>query len=151
MASHVWSEADIVNRTEAMVRSVFNAQAEDILSRKATGALLGQYALTPDEQAELARFAACTNAARAAGIAARADMALLAQVLPIEAAARRLVLPVVEPIIEGDPPTIVNQAAVDADAAEREAAMAIVDAASEEALELFSLRAAAQPSEEEPA
>jgi hypothetical protein len=85
MANDVWTAADIVRRTEAMVRSQFSAEDEQILNRKVTGQMLGQYTLTPDEQAELGAFAAATEAARLQGVAARADMALLAQALAVEA------------------------------------------------------------------
>jgi hypothetical protein len=85
MANDVWTAADIVRRTEAIVRSQFSAEDEQILNRKVTGQMLGQYTLTPDEQAELSAFAAATEAARLQGSAARADMALLAQALAVEA------------------------------------------------------------------
>lgn len=88
MADDVWSEADIVSRTEAIIRGHFSREAEDILNRKVTGALLGQYALTPAEQADLGRYAAMSEQARAEGVAARADMALLAQAMEVEAAWR---------------------------------------------------------------
>lgn len=92
MANDVWSETDIVTRTEAMIASEFPPAAAAILNRKATGALLGQYALTPGEQAELGRYAAVCDAARAAGTSARADVALLIETLALEAAVHRLKL-----------------------------------------------------------
>lgn len=140
MASDRWSEADIVARTEAMIHGEFPADQELILNRKATGKALGTYVLTADEQAQLARYVTVCEAARAAGIAARADMALLTKVLAVEAARRRLTLPVVAPVTAGDPPIVTNQTKVDADAAERMAAQAVFDAASVAALDLVALR-----------
>lgn len=86
MADDVWSEADIVSRTEAIIRGQFSRETEDILNRKVTGVLLGQYTLSPTEQADLGRYAAASEQARAEGVAARADMALLLQALALEAA-----------------------------------------------------------------
>lgn len=85
LASHTWSEADIVNRTEALIATEFPANAVAILNRKVTAATIGAYTLTEEEQAEVARYAqVCTDAA-IEGNAARADMALLAEVLAVEA------------------------------------------------------------------
>lgn len=153
MADHRWSEADIVNRTEAMVRKEFTAEAERILSRKVLGAGMG-YIMTAAEQAEVGRFQATVFAAQAEGNAARADMALLEAVLALEAAQARLALPAVEPVLsepaEGEP-EVTNQAELDADTAERASAQATVDAASPVALALAAERAARRaPSEAKP-
>jgi hypothetical protein len=139
MKSDVWSEADIVNRTEAMVRTEFSAVSEAILNRKITGAGLGQYTLTEAEMGKLQGFALATEEARLAGTAARADMALLLEVMASEVAWKRLGMLPVEPVIESqtDPATeattdvVVNQDALDTDDAERAAAQAVVAAASE--------------------
>lgn len=142
MANDRWSDQDITNRTEAMLRSQFSAQAEAILNRKVSGAILGQYALTDEEQAEMAAFAAATMAARQEGAAARADMALLEEVFTLEAAQARLAQPAVEPALsEGEEPQVTNQDAVDQDGAERAAAQTVVDAASVDAKNLALLRA----------
>lgn len=84
MASDEWSEADIVNRTEAMIASEFSPQAVAILQRKATAQALGMHLLTADEQAELARYAIVSTEAQSEGQRARADMELLAEVLRVE-------------------------------------------------------------------
>lgn len=149
MASERWSEADIVNRTEAMIAGEFPPAAVAILNRKATGAALGQYQLSAEEAAEIARYAQVSEAARQAGIAARADMLLLTEVLAVEAAQRRLERPAVQAATKGKPPAVSNQAEVDADAAERAAAQAVVDGASVAALDLVALRNPA-PVEPEP-
>lgn len=85
MANDVWSDADITRRTEAMVRSEFSSDAEAILNRKVSGALLGAYTMTTEDGAEVQRFNAVTLAASMAGVAARADMALLASAMAVEA------------------------------------------------------------------
>jgi len=90
LASDVWSEADIVSRTEAMIAGAF--PNVEILKRKVTGMMLGQYQLTADEQAEFGAYAALSFQAGALADAARADMALLADAMAVEAAKRALAL-----------------------------------------------------------
>lgn len=140
MGNDVWSEADIVNRTEAMIRSEFPYAAVAILNRKATGAALGQYTMTDDEQAELARYMQVCEAARQAGNAARADIALLQGALDVEAAQRRLLLP------PHAGPALLEDGApnpqVEADAAQRAAAQAVIDGATQDVLDLVAARAA---------
>lgn len=133
MANDVWSEADIVRHTEAMIYSQFSREQESILNRKATGAALGQYELTTSEMADLARYAQVTEDARQAGNAARQDMALLLQVLEVESAMRRLALPEVEPV-EG------NEAEVEQDQADRQAAQDTIDNASPEVMAVVEMR-----------
>lgn len=139
MASDVWSDADITRRTEAMIRSEFPAESEMILNRKVLGASVGSYTLTEAEQAEVARYAIIAGEAQAAGVAARADMALLAQVFPLEAAQRRLdrlsltaaserlEQPEVTPILDEQTGDVTNAEAVAQDQAERAAASAVVE------------------------
>lgn len=90
MANDRWSDADITKRTEAMVRSVFPAEAEGIINRKLQGAGLGQYTLTPEDGAEIARFNDIVTAAAIAGAQARADALLVNQALEMEALFREL-------------------------------------------------------------
>lgn len=151
LASDVWSEADIVNRTEAMIASEFPPAAAAILNRKVTGQTLGQYTLTADEQVELARYAAVSEAARAAGEAARDDMALLQSALEVEAAQRRLALPVfdgpatvsmeIDGMVVEEPNPAVQQ-----DADERTAAQAVISGATSTTMDLVALRSPASPS-----
>lgn len=122
MGNDIWTETDIINRTEALIRSEFPDAAVAILNRKATGAALGQYTMTAEEQGELARYVQVCEEARQAGIAARADMALLQAALDVEAAQRRL---------------------ASEDESERAAAQAVIDAAAPEALALVAARSAA--------
>ena len=146
MASDVWSDADILRRTEAMIRGEFGVEEEAVLNRKATGAAVGQYVLTPDEQLELARYAQIAEEARQAGVQARADMALLHQVLTLEVAHRRLAQAAIEPVLDEDG-NVTNQNEIDQDFAERAEAQAAVDAASPEATELYDRRNPPPPEE----
>lgn len=130
MANDVWTDADILRRTESLIRAEFSAEAETILNRKAMGMALGTYQPTPEEVADLARYQVTVEEARLAGVAARADMALLAVVMGMEQAARRLAQP---ELPEEDPGYAEDQA-------ERVAAQAIMDAASPEAAALFEAR-----------
>lgn len=90
MADDVWSEADIINRTEAMIAAEFPPAQHAILQRKVQGQGLGVYELTLAEQAQLQRYGQISAEAGALADAARADMALLAQALAMEAAFREL-------------------------------------------------------------
>ncbi len=126
MANDIWSEADIIRRTEAMIRSEFSLDVETILNRKVLGISIGTYTPTDADLAEIARYDQVAKAAQAAGVAARVDMALLLQTMDYEKAMRRLALPP----IEDD----------EQDAAERAEAQAVVDAASQEVVDLYALR-----------
>lgn len=138
MANDRWAEADIVRRTEAIIRSEFSAEAETILNRKALGAVIGTYAPTEAEQAEMGRYQATVEAARVAGNEARADMALLRRVFPLEEAQRRLDRVALvaawdrlqeaelDPIFDGDTGEVTNREDVERDRAERAAARSAV-------------------------
>ena len=134
MASDVWSSADIDNKVQALIRSRYSAQDELKASRLAR-------TLNPSETD--AAFVVSVDAwiaeCVAQGRTARADMALLAQVLELEAHKRRLDMPALDPVLDEEE-AITNQDALDADTAERMAAQALLDAASPEAKELFDLR-----------
>lgn len=138
MANDVWSEADIVRRTEAMIRSEFSLEAETILNRKVLGISIGSYEASEADLAEIARYDAVAKNAQAAGVAARADMALLAKVFPLEeaqrrldrpalaAAVERLQQPTIEPVLDETTNEIVNGEEIAADKAEREAAEGVL-------------------------
>ena len=134
MASDVWSSADIDNKVHALIRSRYSADDELKASRLAR---------KPDPSESDSAFVAGVDAWIAEcvqqGNDARADMALLNEVFPMEAAARRLAMPLVEPEIneEGE---VTNQDAIDTDLAERADAQAIIDSASPEAKALYDLR-----------
>lgn len=125
MADDVWSEADIKARLHAEMRSEVSEFAEIELNRALQGMAMGLHTLSAQEQHSLMRFKAATDRVALLGAEARADMALLHDVLALESAQHRLALPPVE---------------VDADTAERAAAQGVVDAASPEALALCLLR-----------
>lgn len=90
MADDVWSEADIVNRTEAIIAAEFPPAQHAILQRKVQGQALGVYQLTEQEQQELGLYAMLSESAGDLADAARADMALLRDALAMEAAFREL-------------------------------------------------------------
>lgn len=85
MASTEWSDDAITDRTEAMIASQFSAKRQLILMRMALGVAMGAYTLNPAEQAEMQAYMQAVGIAAAAAQKARADMALLAQVLAAEA------------------------------------------------------------------
>lgn len=131
MANDVWSDADITNRTEAMVRAAMPLQDELVLNRKVQGAALGEYTLTAEDQADMTTLAQAGFAAQQEGIAARADMALLLRVFEVEKAEKRLAQPVVEPILDEEG-NVTNQDEIDLDTAQRDTAEVVIDAADEE-------------------
>lgn len=93
MADRIWTDAEITNRTEAMVRSVMSLADELVLNRKVQGAALGQYTLTAEDQADMERLAQAGFAARQAGIEARYDMLVLNEVFEVEKAEKILADP----------------------------------------------------------
>lgn len=131
MANDFWSDADITNRTEAMVRAAMPLQDELVLNRKVQGAALGEYTLTAEDQADMTTLAQAGFAAQQEGAAARADMALLLRVFEVEKAEKRLALPVVEPILDEEG-NVTNQDELDLDTAQRGTAEVVIDAADEE-------------------
>lgn len=88
LANDVWSDADMLRRTESMIRSEFSQEAETILNRKAVGMALGTYTPSTEEVAEMERYTTVVEAARVELQAAQADMALLTQVFELEKADR---------------------------------------------------------------
>ena len=117
MANDFWSEADIVRRTEALIRSEFSQEAETILNRKVLGMTLGTYQASDAEQAELLRYSEVAQSAQAEGLVARGDMDLLGQVFILEQAQRRLNRPAVVIVEEPEPvePDPVDPELVDLD------------------------------------
>lgn len=98
MASHRWTETDIINRTESMIAAEFSPNEVAIINRIVTAAAAGMYSLTEEELAEVTRYNEVCLAARDAGAAAREDMALLAKVLDFEAA-QQLVVAAAEEVV----------------------------------------------------
>lgn len=138
LSNVVWSDIDITNRTEAMLRSEFPVQAELILNRKVVGQIGGMYQMTDSEKEELARYQVAVENARIAGVEARKDMELLNRVLYLEQVATRLKQPVIEQIIVDG--VVINQEEIDADYKERQTAQDILDGMKEDEKELYDLR-----------
>jgi hypothetical protein len=152
MASTVWSEADIKSRLHAEIRSEISEFAETELNRALQGKFMGLHTLTAAEGASLAKFAAATTRVATLGTQARADMALLNEVLLLEPAQRRLAQAPLEPALD-DLGGVTNQPEIDVDTLERDEALAVVAAASPEAIALALLRsppAVVEPTPEEP-
>lgn len=145
MASDVWSSADIDNKVQSLIRSRYSENDELKASRLAR---------KPDQSESDLAFVAGVDSWIAdcvqQGTDARADMALLEEVLPMEDAARRLAMPVVEPELNEDG-EVTNQEAVDADIAQRADAQAVLDDASPEAKALYEQRNPPAPEPAEPA
>ncbi len=127
MANDDWSEADTLRRTESMIASEYPPDMMRFINRVLSAMSLGAYTPSADEMAQIERYQAVCFAAREAGIAARADMALLREVWAVEAALRRLAIDPADP-------------ATDEDIQGRAAAQALVDGASEPVLALVALR-----------
>lgn len=130
MANDVWSATDIDNKVQAMIRSRYSENDELKAARIARSGDDPDFVAAVD-----AWIAECVQQGRDA----RADMALLLQVFPMEDAARRLARPAVEPELD-EQGAVTNQDAVDADQAERAAAQAVLDGASPEAQALYEQR-----------
>lgn len=146
LGNDVWTEADIVHKTEAELHSTVSKEDELILSRKMTGFSLGRVIPTTQEQVDLMRYEMAAYAAQQSGIAARADMALLQSAMGVEAARHRLAQPAVtEPAMtmvldEADAYVEIANPAIATDAAERAEAQAELDNALPETLALVALR-----------
>lgn len=146
LGNDVWSEADIVNRTEAELHGQVSKEVELILSRKMIGFSLGRMIPTAQEQADLTTYEIAAYRAQQSGIAARADMALLQLALDYEQAQARLLWPILTKpamimiINELHAYVEIINPAIAVDAAERVAAQAVLDAATPETLALMALR-----------
>jgi hypothetical protein len=132
--SDVWSEDDIINRTEAIIANKFPKHRLDILSRKVQGQAMG-YVLTAQEQADLMDYQAVCYHAGAEADLARADMALLTAVLAHEVLMRRLAQEPQPELVDDQPNPLYEQ-----DAAERADATIKVANASPEVVALYELR-----------
>jgi hypothetical protein len=139
LANDVWSENDIITKTEAIIRSEFSQMAETILNRKVLGSVIGQYQLSNEEKQELDKYNKICEFAKIEGQKAREDMDLLNRVFPIEKAELRLRLPVVEEVLDEEG-NVTNQEQIDQDKAERLKAQAIRDAATIDEINLVNLR-----------
>lgn len=80
----IWSDIDIVNRTEAMIASVISPAAVAILQRKVTAAAMGEYTLTLAEQMQLEQYKIACYHAGVVADSARKTMADLLVVMQHE-------------------------------------------------------------------
>lgn len=146
LANHVWSDADITNRCRATIESQVPTARQDELRTIMLGHLAQMRAATDAEMAEIMLVKQLTIDAADLGRAARADMALLQSALDYEAAQARLLLQVVtEPatITVTDMDGVATESpnpAIAQDAAERDAAQALIDGASQDTMALLLLR-----------
>ena len=85
MADDVWTDADITNRARATIASAVSEARQNELRTIMLGHVAGLRTATPAELAEIMQVKALTEQAAAAAAQARADMALLSQVLAAEA------------------------------------------------------------------
>jgi hypothetical protein len=134
MANDVWSPADIDSRVAQLIRSQYSSDDELKAARLARKA-----DQTPGDVAFVAAVDAWIAQCVQEGSDARADMALLAQVFPMEDAKRRLDQPTVQPEYDEDG-NLLNEDAVLQDEAERVEAQEVIDGASSDAKTLFDLR-----------
>lgn len=136
-SNDVWSSTDIDAKVQAMIRSRYSENDELKAARLARSGGDPAFVAAVDDW-----IAACVDEGRQA----RDDMALLLQVFDVEAAERRLALPVVEPEYDEDG-NIINMDALAQDQNERDAAEAVVDDAPQEVLYWVEMR---NPPEPEP-
>lgn len=148
LANDVWSEQDITNRTQAMVRTFFPAEEEIIINRDISGMGFG-IPLSAAQYGQVVALKTLLLQTRALGAKARADMVLLLDAMKVQAALLRLDADVPEPEFEirldgeGEPvetEVVVNQSALDEDEAARAEAQAVVDAATDDAKLLAEVR-----------
>ena len=133
MANDIWSDADITNKTESMLRTKFSLTDEQVLNRKVSGASLGIYTLTDEDKAEIAAFSEASMYSQQQGVEARHDMTILRGVLQVEEAEYRLSKPELE--LEYDEfGNVLNQQEYDQDQLERSEAQSVIDSASKEVM-----------------
>lgn len=148
LANDVWSEADIMAHGRAVIAAQCSLDRQQELQTIMLGHIAGMRTATMEEMAEIAQVQAVTQAQVIANAEARADMALLNDVLAYEAALERLTCaPITEPatIMEGE--IEVPNPWIAHDAQERAEAQDLIDGASEDTLDLYALRHPAPPEE----
>lgn len=141
LKNDIWSEADIINAGRAAIYSQISFDRQQELQTIMLGHIAGMRTATMEELTEIAQVQAVTEAQASANAAARADMALLNDVLAYEAALERLTCaPITEPatIMEGE--VEVPNPWIAHDAQERAEAQALIDAATQGTLDLHALR-----------
>ena len=141
LKNDIWSEADIINAGRAAIYSQISFDRQQELQTIMLGHIAGMRTATMEELAEIAQVQAVTEAQASANAAARADMALLNDVLAYEAALERLTCaPITEPatIMEGE--VEVPNPWIAHDAQERAEAQDLIDGVTQDTLDLYALR-----------
>lgn len=128
MSDDVWSAADLINRSEALIATEFSFNTVAILNRKVSAAAIQQYTLSAAEQQEIYKYSICCYYARVQLASSVIDVGLLTQAFIVEAALKRVAKDI-------DDPT------TDIDANERQAAYSIINNATQEIMTLVSRRA----------
>lgn len=85
LANDVWTDADIVAHGREKIAAVVPVARQDELRTILLGHVAGMRQATPEELAEIALVQTTTEAQAAENDRARADMALLLEVLALEA------------------------------------------------------------------
>lgn len=141
LANDVWSEADIMAHGRAVIAAQCSLDRQQELQTIMLGHIAGLRTALPAELAEIATVQQVTEAQAVANDEARADMARLLAVMAYEAALERLTCaPITEPatIMEGE--VEVPNPWIAHDAQERAEAQALIDASTQDTLDLYALR-----------
>jgi hypothetical protein len=144
--NYQWSEADIVNAGRAAIYSQISFDRQQELQTIMLGHIAGMRTATMEELTEIAQVQAVTEAQAVANDEARADMARLLAVMAYEAALERLTCaPITEPATvtvfdAHGGSSVIENPAIAHDAQERAEAQALIDASTQETLDLYALR-----------
>ena len=122
-----------------MIHSTVSREQENILNRKVTASVINQYALVDEDKKLIDTYQKVCLYAQQEGDNARSDMALLFKVFPVEAAMKRLALPIVDPILD-DAGVVTNQQDIDKDLSERTSVQSVINSADQPTKDLVLLR-----------
>ena len=148
LKNDIWSEADIINAGRAAIYSQISFDRQQELQTIMLGHIAGLRTALPAELAEIATVQQVTEAQAVANDEARADMARLLAVMAYEAALERLTCaPITEPLMIMEGEIEVPNPWIAHDAQERADAQAVIDASTQETLDLYALRHPAPPEE----
>lgn len=138
MSHTIFTESDILKRTESMIRTYYSREQENILNRKMTGVMTGTYTLSESESMEIQDFSIKIMQARQVNIKATADNELLKKIIEVEKSYLRSISPVIEEILEED--VVTNSVEIAIDLEERSLAQSVVDNASGDVMDWVHLR-----------
>ena len=146
MGNTVWTEAQIAKYIVSLIRQSYSENDELYLARISLGKLMGIYTPTAEEEAQIGPFQTYVEACRTTGNQMRQDNDLLRRTIEYENALKKIESPV--PAVDatitiidesGNEVTVDNPVLVQ-DAEERIAAQAIIDAVTQDVLDLYYLR-----------